>query len=130
MRIIKPIIIFLGVIILLVLIGFWFIGYSEEPKSYFKNYDEAERSGIMSRGWIPTFIPKSSANIYEQHSIDSSWVEMKFEYDPRDIESTREACDSEKPIENGVLFLCTYFERVTEIKLYENGQGTLYTSSH
>ena len=85
-----------------------------------------EKSGIMARGWVPIFIPMSAINIYEQHSIDSNWVEMKFEYDPSDTQSTRKACDSEIPIENGIKFFCTYFGSATEIKLYENGEGTLH----
>ena len=110
--------------------GGLYLDWQETPKSYFTDYDEMEKSGIMSRGWVPTFIPKSVTNIYEQHSIDSNWVEMKFEYDPSDIQSTRRECDSEASIENGIQFICTYFGNTTEIKLYENGQGTLHTPVH
>ncbi len=127
MKVIKSIFVFLILMLLIGICGLLYIDWLETPKSYFNNYNEMEKSGIMSRGWVPTFIPVSAINIYEQHSIDSNWVEMKFEYDPSDIQSTRKACDSEIPIEKGIQFFCTYFGSSTEIKLYENGEGTLHT---
>ena len=57
-----------------------YCAYTENPKSYFKNYDEAKASGLMERGWIPTYIPKSSTEIRETHNIDTNRVQMTFQF--------------------------------------------------
>lgn len=105
-----------------------FMFSGERPESEFDSYSEAKASGLMDRGWIPTFIPKSARNIKEQHDLDSNWVEMTFEYNPEDITFTRDACDSERSFEGGIELTCKYFSSNVSIKLYGNGQAELYSS--
>lgn len=100
----------------------------ERPKSYFSNYKEAKASGIMDRGWIPTFIPKSATNINEQHDLDTNWVKMTFNYAPDDIDITRLTCNSELVIENGIEFKCEYFSSNVIIRLFEDGKAELHSS--
>jgi hypothetical protein len=101
--------------------------YGERPKSEFANYAEAKSSGIMDRGWVPTFIPKSARQIKEQHDLDTNWVKMTFEYDPIDKATTRESCVSENPIEGGIEFTCKYFTNNVSMKLYDSGKADLYS---
>ena len=98
---------------------------AETPESYFKNYEEAKASGLMDKGWIPTFIPQSSTDIYEQHNIDANWVRMRFKYRVDDKSATRLACNNEVAIENGVQFNCEYFYNKVTIKLYKYGTAEL-----
>ena len=101
----------------------------ERPKSQFSTYQEAKESGLMTKGWIPTFIPRSTTNISEQHDLDTNWVKMSFNYDPQDLAQTREACELELKLVNGKEFNCTYHGSSVKIKLYDNGEGTLYSAS-
>ena len=94
-------------------------------ESYYKDYEEAKKSGIMDKGWIPTFIPKSSTDIFEQHNIDVNWVRMRFKYRIGDISTTRNACNNEVAIENGVQFTGEYFYNRVTIKLYDDGTAEL-----
>jgi hypothetical protein len=128
MKLFKAIVFFIGILFLCGAVGLWAIISSETPKSFFKDYQEAKASGSMSRGWIPTFIPNSSVNIYEQHSVDSNWVEMTFDYSVDDINNTRLACDSELGIERGIEFKCEYFSSNVIIRLFNNGKAELYSS--
>ena len=99
----------------------------EKPKSEFSNYSEAKASGLMGRGWIPTFIPRSAAEIREQHDLDRNWVKMSFNYDVGDLEKTRAECVSEKYFKGGVEFDCEYFSNKVSIKLYSNGEAELHS---
>jgi hypothetical protein len=83
--------------------------YSEElPRSYFDDYAAVKASGLIERGWIPPYIPKSVTNVVEQHDLDSNDVTMSFTYRIGDTASTRQACGHEKTLRNGLRVLCTY----------------------
>ncbi|MEA3492389.1 MAG: hypothetical protein U9R27_10870 [Campylobacterota bacterium] len=120
------------IIILIPIFGFAFfilyLDYLEEPKSEFSNYVEAKTSGIMDRGWIPTYIPKSAIDIQEQHDIDTNWVKMTFKYTIGDIKDTKEACESMEYIDNGIKFNCKYFSNNVSIILYDSGYAKLSSS--
>jgi hypothetical protein len=125
----------ISVFVIIIVAGILIITYQimlhgERPKSEFSNYDEARASGLMDKGWIPTFIPKSSNNIKEQHDLDTNWVKMSFNYDISDKEDTRRACDSEHTIEGGIEFKCSYFGSKVSIKLFNDGTGELYSSPY
>jgi len=128
MKQIKYIATFLLIILGVFVLAFIFMQYGERPKSEFSNYSEAKASGIMDKGWIPTFIPKSAVNIQEQHDIDTNWVKMSFKYNVGDIENTRGACKSETPFNGGIEFNCEYFSNNVSIKLFSNGKAELYSS--
>jgi hypothetical protein len=115
----------LGLAVLLsltvILIGRW-IDTSMRPKSHFDNYTEAQASGIMDRGWIPHYIPKSATDINEQHDLDTNWVKMTFNYALDDLADLRSACQSEVAIANGTEFLC---ERHIMVRLFNDGTAQL-----
>lgn len=58
--------------LLFILVAIMFM--PEKSESNFSSYTEAKASGLMDRGWIPDFIPKSSWSIKEQHYIDTNQV--------------------------------------------------------
>ncbi len=123
----KYIALFLITICGLVILGFEIIFSGERPKSEFKTFKEVEDSGLIGKGWIPPFIPKSSFNIKEQHDLDTNRVTMSFEYKIDDIEKTRSACDSERKIDNGIEFTCKYLLSNVTITLLNNGTAKLHS---
>ena len=58
---------------------------SENKSNSFDNYESAAESGLFEKGWIPSFIPKSSYNIKEYHSIDESSIHVEFDFKSEDI---------------------------------------------
>jgi len=126
MQIIKNMMITILAIAFGLIIFLLFLNYLEEPKSEFANYNEVKASGIMDRGWIPTYIPKSATNIKEQHDIDTNWVEVTFKYTIGDIEDTKEACDSIEYLEDRIIFNCKNFSSNVSIILYNNGNAELF----
>ena len=128
MKTFKYIALFAFVLVGVFLISASYFFYGEHPKSQFTTYQEAKESGLMAKGWIPDFIPRSATNIKEQHSIDTNWVEMSFDYEPQDLAEVRKACDTEIEIDNGLEFSCTYFGSIVSMRLYNNGKGVLNSS--
>ena len=104
-----------------ILISAWF-NAAMTPKSNFANYAEAKASGIMDRGWVPHWIPKSATDIHEQHDLDTNWVKMTFNYALDDVDNLRLACQSEVAIANGVEFKC---EGRVRIRLFDDGTAQL-----
>jgi len=128
MRWIKYVTIVLSISVGLFILATWAMFSGERPKSEFADYTEAKASGLMDRGWIPTFIPKSATDLREQHDLDTNWVKMSFNYSPGDIENNRNSCESEQAIENGIEFKCVYYASNVSIKLYNDGKAKLYSS--
>ena len=67
-------------------------GCSEYESNSFGSYTEAEESGIIDRGWIPEFIPKSAYDIEEQHKVDIAIIDLEFMFAPGDIGAIENAC--------------------------------------
>ena len=104
-----------------ILTSAWF-NAAMTPKSNFANYAEAKASGIMDRGWVPHWIPKSATDIHEQHDLDTNWVKMTFNYALDDVDNLRLACQSEVAIANGVEFKCGGH---ILIRLFDDGTAQL-----
>ncbi len=66
---------------------------SESESNNFKNYELAVESGLIDRGWIPSFIPKSSYNIKEQHKVDVSNIFVELHFEPQDISYFEKECE-------------------------------------
>ncbi len=102
--------------------------YTENPKSYFATYVDAKNSGIMDRGWIPSFIPRSSREIREKHNLDTNTVEMLFKYSPGDTQEVEKNCPKKETTSRGTKWYCEYFESKVTMEL--NSDGTARLSSH
>ncbi len=48
-------------------------------------YGAAEAAGLFTRGWLPAFVPRSTATICEVHSVDTSEVCATFSVNPDDL---------------------------------------------
>mgnify|MGYP006896884850 CR=1 FL=1 len=69
------------------------LSWSEEHSNKFLTYQEAQESGIITRGWIPSFIPPSSYNIKEHHRVDTPVIFVEINFKPEDISYFERACD-------------------------------------
>ncbi len=101
-----------------------YMEYSENPRSEFTSYEEMQKSGLIERGWIPEYLPRSSRDIKESHDIDTNRVWMVFKYDISDHGSVEKIC--QKLIENkrGKKYLCPPFNKSTStLVLRSNGEG-------
>ena len=70
-----------------------FLVFNESKSNNFKNYESAVSSGIITRGWIPSFIPKSSYNIKEHHRVDAPVIFVELNFKPEDISYFEKACN-------------------------------------
>jgi len=86
----------ISIVILFVLatsgIGLYLLSMSESQHNRFSSYEEAEQSGLILRGWIPSFIPKSSYNIEERHRVDQPYIDVSLNFDPNEIASFERSC--------------------------------------
>ena len=109
----KNIILIVQSVILLIGFGFFSLHYVENPKNIFNNYTELEASGLIEKGWVPNYIPKSSTNINERHSIDSNNVHMSFKYSANDHETINKLCKLLVENKIGKKYVCPPFEENT-----------------
>lgn len=73
----KNIIFIIGFILFCILI-ILYINF-DSSKSYFSNYQSVMDSGLMKKGWIPSWIPSSSLNINEIHNLDTNKIKLYFD---------------------------------------------------
>ena len=72
-------------------------GCSEYESNTFESYVDAKESGIIGRGWIPEFIPKSAYDIKEQHKVDVAVIDVEFKFNPGDVVAFESACSLREP---------------------------------
>ncbi len=65
---------------------------SERESNSFVSYKMVEMSGLISRGWVPSFIPKSSYDIEEHHKVDVASIYVELYFKPEDISYFEKAC--------------------------------------
>jgi len=80
------------IIVAILLIPIIFVIITEYDSNTFNNYTELEESGLIHRGWVPKYIPKSSYNIKEHHRIDAPYIYVQFNFKENDIESIKNNC--------------------------------------
>lgn len=90
----------------LVVGGMWILERTESPRSTFATFEEMKASGLIARGWLPEFLPRSATEIQETHDIDTNRVQASFKYDITDVESVEEACERVSHDERGSLYVC------------------------
>ena len=113
---------------LLITLSIIFIPYLEQSSAKFENYSDLIGSGLIEKGWVPKYIPKSATNIHEKHKLDSNIVEMDFNYDPNEIKVLLNSCKLVVKNNIGKKFICPPFEGQTSILTLRN-DGVGYYSS-
>lgn len=109
---------------------FIYLTNSETRTLNFSNYDEMVNSGIIEAGWVPSYLPKSSVEIFEQHNIDSNRVDISFKYDIGEKIEVEELCTNIVRNENGSKYVCPpYVGRNSILTLRTDGTG-YYSSEY
>lgn len=85
-----------GVLLLTILACVGAVGYlswGEKESNSFVNYKSVVESGLVTRGWVPSFIPSSSHNIKEHHAVDAPYIYLELYFDPEDIGYFEKSCE-------------------------------------
>ena len=70
---------------------------SDTIEEEYRNIKEAEKDGAIIRGWIPSWLPKSTSEIKEVHDLDINSSILAFIFDPNetwDIENNCKRIDA------------------------------------
>ena len=91
------------------------LAHLENPGSSFMTYKELEESGLIDRGWVSKYLPRSATEIEESHDIDTnrSWTSFKFA--PGDTSVAASNCRLLHKTDKGEKFLCPPYEQTTSI---------------
>ena len=102
---------------------------AENPRSEYGSYEELVDSGMISRGWLPAYLPKSAIEIKTRGNLDTGAFWASFKYEIGDSESVEDACMLIAETKIGMKFLCPSHDKfTTTILLRNDGQGRY--SSH
>lgn len=66
----------------------------DTKEATYRDYEAAARAGEVAKGWIPTYVPGSAANIRIKYSIDSNQIWLSFRIGPHDISAMLKTCSS------------------------------------
>jgi len=117
-------------IISVILSVFLFMNYLKNIRTTFPDYEKMQSSGIIERGWVPAYLPKSSKNISEHHNIDTNRVRMSFDYDIDEKLEVELLCTKIASNDKGSKYICPPYSGVSSIlTLREDGTG-FYTSEY
>jgi len=112
------------IILSVLLSAFLFMSYLDNVRTTFPDYEKMQASGIIERGWVPAYLPKSSKSISEHHNIDTNRVQISFDYDideKLEVESLRTKLVSSA---KGRKYVCPPYSGATSIlTLREDGTG-------
>lgn len=101
-----------------------YMSYQERPRSFFATYADAKAAGMFSKGWLPSYLPRSAKNINEGHDLDTNEVWASFEFDVSDIASVESECRLVVETLNGKKFLCPPFkEETATLIMRSDGNG-------
>lgn len=83
---------FIAIIALIVIGGLFALKMGENPGNEFSDYDALKSSDLISKGWVPSYIPRSAYEIKETHNPDTNIVRMRFRFEPGDIDIVKQHC--------------------------------------
>ena len=69
-------------------------GCADIVEEHYSNYESANASGAMKRGWVPSWLPASAHNLNEAHSIDTNQSLLHFEFESAEWEGIQHECVS------------------------------------
>jgi hypothetical protein len=82
-----------------------------------------KEAGMIDRGWLPEYLPKSSIDISETHNIDTNTVSAEFRYRVGDSKSVESFCHPSKKTELGTTYACSVDPDGGTIFLGTDGRG-------
>ena len=64
----------------------------EVESEMYPNYEALESSGLIEKGWVPSFVTKSAVDIRINYLADALTVSIEFSFEPSDIDAITHAC--------------------------------------
>ena len=100
--------------------------FLDEHSSTFRTYEELAGSGLIERGWVSAYLPRSSTDIEESHNLDLNVGWVSFRFMPGDTALAREHCHLLHESARGEKYVCPPFDGETSILvLTSDGHGEL-----
>jgi len=111
-------------ILSVVLSVFLFLNYLDNIRNEYTDYEKMQSSGIIERGWVPAYLPKSSKNISEHHNIDTNSVRISFDYNIDEKLEVELLCTKIANNDKGSKYICPPYSGANSIlTLREDGTG-------
>jgi hypothetical protein len=115
----------LSLLALLVSVALYF-SYTESQESHFETYQELQSSEFMAKGWVPSFIPGSAYDIYEEHRVDEERVNVKFRFARGDTAQIEASCTRQIGDDPTItLYICGHRNDMVRVRLTEDGKGEI-----
>jgi hypothetical protein len=51
---------------------------SDRVGGRYETFAHAERAGMVSRGWMPAFVPRTATDLWEEHDLDTNELWLRF----------------------------------------------------
>lgn len=98
-------------------------GCTGAATTQYENYEKANRSGAIDRGWLPDFLPASATNIIESHNVEIDSMRAEFTFassDSKFLSLFNEAsgADRDKVIDAALLGGWSSLRKSTEMRAY------------
>jgi hypothetical protein len=71
-------------VVAIVGVGLRYLHCSDHMYSRYATLADAAAKGAVRRGWIPSFVPPTASDLYEEHDIDRNQVWLRFTVNPTD----------------------------------------------
>ena len=115
--------------VLVMLVGVvWYFDSTERQESHFSTYEELTRSGLIQKGWVPDFIPRSAYNINENHRVDVPRVNVKFRFALGDTAQIEESCTRQGSGDGSVAcYKCVHRTDTVVVRLNGDGRGEIFS---
>jgi len=102
------------------------IGYSETYESRFEKYQQLKDSELINKGWVPSFIPRSSYDIHEKHKVDVARINVKFRFRPGDTKEIEASCSKVSSGNSTIQhYRCKHGTDIVIVKLDTSGEGEI-----
>ena len=80
----------------------------------------------MAKGWVPSFIPGSAYDIYEEHRVDEGRVNAKFRFARGDTAKIEASCTRQTGDDPTItLDKCGHRNDRVSVRLSEDGKGEI-----
>ena len=99
--------------------------FNDKLRTNIKDYNALLESGLIEKGWLPDFLPKSIREISEEHDLDSNIVMAKFSIDKNDTGNFDKACRKLNDTDGNRIYECDYQNSEVVIKIAPDGSGSL-----
>lgn len=91
------------------------LAHFENLSSSFRTYGELQDSGLIERGWVSEYLPRSATDIEESHDIDTNRGWTSFKYQAGDTSVADTNCRLLHRTDRGAKYLCPPFDEMTSI---------------